>query len=101
VKINYRYPNGLDSFGLMPSQAWYCDPKWLAFTLSRHKFAAKFLADSKNVFEIGCADAFATRVVAQEVEKLIAIDFESLFIDDKKVGMSEHWKLNALCSTCF
>ena len=92
MKLNYRYPNGLDSFGLMPCQAWYCDPKWLAFTLSRHKFAAKFLADSKNVFEIGCVDAFATRVVAQEVEKLTAIVFDPLFIEDANARISDRWR---------
>jgi cyclopropane fatty-acyl-phospholipid synthase-like methyltransferase len=92
VKLNYRYQNGLDSFGLMPSLAWYCDPKWLAFTLSRHKFAAKFLADSKHVLEIGCADAFATRVVAHEVEKLTAIVFDPLFIEDANARMSDRWR---------
>jgi 2-polyprenyl-3-methyl-5-hydroxy-6-metoxy-1,4-benzoquinol methylase len=92
VMLNYRDSKGLESFGLMSSQAWYDDPKRLAFTLSRYKFAAKILAGSKNVLEIGCADAFATRVVAQEVEKLTAIDFDPLFIEDAKARMSDRWK---------
>jgi 2-polyprenyl-3-methyl-5-hydroxy-6-metoxy-1,4-benzoquinol methylase len=92
VMLNYRDSKGLESFGLMSSQAWYDDPKRLTFTLSRYKFAAKILAGSKNVLEIGCADAFATRVVAQEVEKLTAIDFDPLFIEDAKTRMSDRWK---------
>lgn len=92
VMLNYRDSKGLESFGLMSSQAWYDDPKRLAFTLSRYKFAAKILAGSKNVLEIGCADAFATRVVAQEVEKLTAIDFDPLFIEDANARMSDRWK---------
>jgi len=91
LMLKYRESKGLELFGLMSSQAWYDDPKRLAFTLSRYKFAAKMLAGSKNVLEVGCADAFATRVVAQEVEKLTAIDFDPLFIEDAKSRMSDRW----------
>jgi len=91
VMLKYRASKGLESFGLMSSQAWYDDPKRLAFTLSRYKFAAKILSGSKNVLEVGCADAFATRVVAQEVEQLTAIDFDPLFIEDAKSRMSDRW----------
>lgn len=91
VMLKYRASKGLESFGLMSSQAWYDDPKRLAFTLSRYKFAAKILSGSKNVLEVGCADAFATRVVAQEVGQLTAIDFDPLFIEDAKSRMSDRW----------
>ena len=52
----------------------------------------KFLAGSKNVLEIGCADAYGTIVFAQEVEKLRAIDFDPLFIEDVKAHMIDRWK---------
>lgn len=96
VMLQYRESKGLESFGLMSSQAWYDDPKRLAFTLSRYKFAAKILSGSKNVLEVGCADAFATRVVAQEVEKLTAVDFDPLFIEDAKTRVSDRWKYECL-----
>ena len=41
IMLSYRDAMGLESFGLMSSQAWYDDPKRLAFTLSRYKFVAK------------------------------------------------------------
>lgn len=94
IMLDYRDSIGLESFGLMSSQAWHDDPKRLAFTLSRYKFAAKILSGSRNVLEIGCADGFATRVVVQEVENLTAIDFDPLFIKDAKTRISKRWKFN-------
>ena len=90
--LEYRRRRGLETMGLMASQAWYDDPKRLAFTLSRYKFVAKMLAGSEHVLEVGCADAFATRVVVQEVKKLTAVDFDPLFVDDTNSRMSDRWK---------
>ena len=89
--LEYRRKRGLESMGLMSSQAWYDDPKRLAFTLSRYKFVAKMLAGSSHVLEVGCADAFATRVVVQEVKKLTAVDFDPLFVEDAKARMGDRW----------
>lgn len=87
---------GLESFGLMTSQAWDDDPKRLAFTLARYKFVAKMLSGRKNVLEIGCADAFGTRIVRQEVAELTAIDFDQIFVEDVNRRMSQKWRF-----TCF
>ena len=92
VMLEYRDSHGLESLGLMTSQAWYDDPKRLTFTLSRYKFAAKMLAGSDNVLEVGCADAFSTRIVLQEVKKLTAVDFDPLFVADTNARMSDKWK---------
>jgi cyclopropane fatty-acyl-phospholipid synthase-like methyltransferase len=92
IMLEYRRKRGLESMGLMSSQAWYDDPKRLAFTLSRYKFAAKMLSGSEHVLEVGCADAFATRVVVQEVTKLTAVDFDPLFVEDTNARMSDRWK---------
>jgi 2-polyprenyl-3-methyl-5-hydroxy-6-metoxy-1,4-benzoquinol methylase len=86
---------GLESFGLMTSFAWNDDPKRLAFTLSRYKFVAKLLSGRKHVLEIGCADAFGTRIVKQEVAKLTATDFDPVFIADVKNRMSPQWEFEA------
>ena len=75
----------------MASQAWYDDPKRLGFTLARYKFVAKMLSGSQHVLEVGCADAFGTRVVVQEVKKLTAVDFDPVFVEDTNARMSERW----------
>jgi 2-polyprenyl-3-methyl-5-hydroxy-6-metoxy-1,4-benzoquinol methylase len=94
IMLEYRRQRGLESFGLMSSQAWYDDPKRLTFTLARYKFTAKMLAGSEHVLEVGCADAFATRVVLQEVTKLSATDFDPAFIEDARARMGERWKFD-------
>lgn len=82
---------GLESLGLMTSQAWDDDPKRLAFTFSRYKFVAKMLSGRKNVLEIGCADAFGTRIVVQEVGSLTAVDFDPIFVADVNQRMRPKW----------
>lgn len=92
IMLEYRKKRGLESFGLMTSQAWYDDPKRLTFTLARYKFAAKMLSGANHVLEVGCADAFGTRIVVQEVKQLTAVDFDPLFVEDTNARMSDRWK---------
>jgi 2-polyprenyl-3-methyl-5-hydroxy-6-metoxy-1,4-benzoquinol methylase len=87
---------GLESLGLMTSYAWNDDPKRLTFTLSRYKFTAKLMSGRKHVLEIGCADAFGTRIVRQEVQKLTATDFDQVFIADVKKRMNPRWAFEAM-----
>jgi len=96
VLIDYYKRRGLESFGLMTSQGWIDDPKRLVFTLARYKFVAKMLSGSQHVLEVGCADAFGTRIVQQEVGKVTAVDFDPLFVEDVNNRMSERWPI-----TCF
>jgi hypothetical protein len=97
--VEQERDRGLESFGLMTSYAWNDDPKRLTFTLSRYKFVAKLLSGRKHVLEIGCADAFGTRIVRQEVQKLTATDFDPVFIEDVKKRMSPQWEFDALQSS--
>ena len=48
-----------------------------------------------RVLEVGCADAFATRIVAQEVGSITAVDFDPIFIDDVKARMDPRWPIDA------
>ena len=96
VSLDYYEERGLEQLGLMTSQAWYDDPKRLTFTLARYKFAAKMLAGRHHVLEVGCADAFGTRIVLQEVEKLTATDFDPLFVDDARSRMTERWSFDCI-----
>lgn len=72
------------TMGLMSGHAYLGDSKRLAFTLSRYKFVSKMFSGFNNVLEVGCADAFGTPIVSNEVKHLVACDFDSLFIDDAK-----------------
>lgn len=82
---------GLTPLGLMTNQAWQDDPKHLLFTLSRYKFVAKMLAGRARVLEIGCADAWSTRIVVQSVQHLTAIDFDPVFVADVNQRMDPKW----------
>ena len=83
---------GFERLGLRSSQSWHDDPKHLLFRLSRYKFVAKMLAGSEHVLEIGCGDAFGTRLVQQEVKALSATDFDDVFLEDVKARMVERWR---------
>jgi SAM-dependent methyltransferase len=89
--IDLLKEKGLTPLGLMTNQAWQDDPKHLVFTLSRYKFVAKMLAERANVLEVGCADAFGTRIVRQAVGKLTAIDFDPVFVADVQARMDPKW----------
>jgi 2-polyprenyl-3-methyl-5-hydroxy-6-metoxy-1,4-benzoquinol methylase len=82
---------GLTPLGLMTNQAWQDDPKHLLFTLSRYKFVSKMLAGREQILEIGCADAWSTRIVVQAVKHLTAIDFDPVFVDDVNQRMDPKW----------
>ena len=87
---------GRTPLGLMTNQAWHDDPKHLLFTLSRYKFVAKMLAEREHVLEVGCADAFGTRIVVQAVRRLTATDFDSTFVEDVLERMDERWSFECV-----
>ncbi len=96
IMLDYRREHGLETLGLMTNQAWMDDPKRLIFTLSRYKFVAKMFAGRKHVLEVGCGDAFFTRLVVAEVGKLTAVDFDPLFVRDVNKRMSERFAFECL-----
>lgn len=83
---------GIERLGVMTSQSWYDDPRGLLFSLARYKFVAKTLRGKKNVLEVGCGDAFHSRLVQQEVEKLSVTDHDPLFIEDISRRNPARWK---------
>jgi 2-polyprenyl-3-methyl-5-hydroxy-6-metoxy-1,4-benzoquinol methylase len=85
--------HGVARLGLMINESWNHDPKRTLFTLARYKFVARMLSGRKHVLEVGCADAFGTRIVQQAVGKITATDFDPLFIDDVRERMNPHWPL--------
>jgi 2-polyprenyl-3-methyl-5-hydroxy-6-metoxy-1,4-benzoquinol methylase len=93
--IELKQTFGLASLGLMTNQVWYDDPRRLTFLLARYKFVAKMLSGSSNVGEVGCGDAFGTRVVLQEVPDVTVYDFDPVFIEDIRERQDERWPLKA------
>lgn len=87
--------SGRTTLGLMTNQVWHDDPRRLTFVLARYKFVSKMLSGASRVLEVGCADAFATRIVLQEVKSVTAVDFDPVFIEDVVDRMNPRWKINA------
>jgi 2-polyprenyl-3-methyl-5-hydroxy-6-metoxy-1,4-benzoquinol methylase len=85
--------HGISKLGLMANESWNQDPKRTLFTLARYKFVAKMLAGAQHVLEVGCADAFGTRLVQQSVSKVTAVDFDPVFIDDVKARQDPAWPM--------
>lgn len=95
VIVEAMTERGVERMGFRASESWYEDPKHLVFRLARYKFVAKMLSGRKNVLEIGCGDAFGSRIVQQEVGKFTAIDFDAVFIEDAKARMVGKWAFDA------
>lgn len=94
--IDLAETTGIASFGLMANESWKNDPRRTLFTLSRYKFVSKMLEGRKNILEVGCADAFGTRVVQQTVEKVTVSDFDPFFIEHVNSNQSDKWPLEAI-----
>lgn len=90
-QIAHEAEHGRARLGLMTSAAWHQDPRRLLFLLSRYKFVAKMLAGKKRVLEVGCGDAFGTRMVLQNVKSICAVDFDPVFVKDVNERMDPAW----------
>jgi cyclopropane fatty-acyl-phospholipid synthase-like methyltransferase len=49
-----------------------------------------------RVLEIGCGNAFGSRIVRQEVKHLTATAFDAVFIEDARSRMRAPWKLTVM-----
>lgn len=63
--------------GLMSSWAWHDDPKRMTFMMSRYKFVSKILSGYEDILEVGCGDAFGSRIVANSCQNLTCVDFDT------------------------
>jgi len=77
--------------GLTSSQVWRDDPRWPCFLLARYKFVATMFSGPPEVLEVGCADAFSSRIVKREVEESVATDFDPIFIEDAARRIDSKW----------
>jgi len=92
--LELEQSEGLQELGLMSSQVWRDDPRRLLFVLARYKFAAKMFTGLDKVLEVGCADAFGTRLVRQEVPHVVASDFDPVFIERNRARNSKRWPID-------
>lgn len=91
--LEIRDKQGLTPLGLMTNQVWEDDPRRLTFLLARYKFVSKMLSGKKFVGELGCGDGFGTRIVMQTVERVVAYDFDTVFVEDIRQRQSQRWPL--------
>jgi SAM-dependent methyltransferase len=91
-QLTHDANHGRAALGLMTNAAWHQDPRRLLFLLSRYKFVAKMLSGKSSVLEVGCGDAFGTRMVLQSVGTICAIDFDPIFVRDVNERMDQQWK---------
>ena len=93
--LQTREQQGLTSLGLMTNQVWEDDPRRLAFVLARYKFVSKMLSGKTSVGELGSGDAFGTRIVMQTTGKVVAYDFDRIFIEDIRRRHSKRWPIES------
>jgi len=87
---------GLTSLGVKSSHTYNTDPKRLLFSMARYKFVSKMLVGMDRVVEVGCGDAFCSRLVAQTVNSLTVSDIDPLNIDDVNKRYDKDWPLETL-----
>src|SRR5262249_52865527 len=87
--LDIRDRSGLTPLGLMSNQCWHDDPRRISFFLARYKFVSKMLRGKQSALEVGCGDAFGTRIVCQEVPRVVAVDFDPIFVRDVNDRMEE------------
>lgn len=93
IIFKVREKHGDTRLGIMVNESWNEDPRRTIFTLARYKFVSKMLAGRKSVLEVGCADAFGSRIVQQTVGHVTAVDIDPVFIDDVKARANPHWPM--------
>jgi 2-polyprenyl-3-methyl-5-hydroxy-6-metoxy-1,4-benzoquinol methylase len=90
-QISHEAEHGRAKLGIMTSASWHKDPRRLLFLLSRYKFVAKMLTGKEKVLEVGCGDAFGTRMVMQNVRSIKAVDFDAIFVKDVNERSDPAW----------
>lgn len=83
-------PTGF-TLGPINAESMLKDPKHLAFTLSRYKFAAKMMSECKHIVEVGCGEGIGTFMFLSETSaKITAIDFDEAQIDYARKNVAPH-----------
>jgi hypothetical protein len=87
--------SGLEMMGATTGRVWHRDPRQLALIMARYRFVATLLSGRHNVGEYGCADAFATRLVLQEVHRVTVYDRRPDLVEDVLRHHCGQWAFDA------
>lgn len=68
------------------------DPLQFFISLARYKFVSKIFSGKKNILEIGCGDAFNSKIVAQTVINLEVCDIDDNLLYDARKCSKERFK---------
>lgn len=93
--LDLKASKGVARLGLMNNQVWHDDPRRFVFTLARYKFVSKLLSGKHRVMEVGCGDAFGSRIVKQEVDDLTVTDVDPIFVEDIEARRDPAWPMSA------
>ena len=85
-QIEQMRAEGLPSLGYMSGHTYMTDPKRLLFVLSRYKFVSRMFQGIDQVLEVGCGDAFGTRLVAQSVGRVTGLDFDPDLLESARAN---------------
>ena len=91
--LDVKEKHGIARLGLMVNESWNQDPKRTLFT-SPAINSWPGCWPATGMLEVGCADAFGTRIVQQAVKKVTAVDFDPLFVADARERMNPHWPMD-------
>lgn len=94
ILLDVARKHGVSRLGLMVNESWNQEPKRLLFNLAHYKFVGKMLTGRNRVLEVGCADAFGTRLVQQTVGHVTAVDFDPVFIHDVIERSNSAWPMD-------
>jgi len=78
---DYQFDQQELALGPWTSYSLVHDPKHMAFVLARYKFCAKMLDGKTRVFGVGSGDGFGLPIVAQHVEHVYCIDWDTRLLE--------------------
>ena len=94
---DYQFDTTERTLGPWSSYSLLNDPKHLAFVLSRYKFVAKMLQGRRSVLEVGPGDGIGLPIVAQAVDKVYAVDWDSRLIDGNRRRLAGIRNIEHMC----
>jgi len=89
-----KLTSGVEALGVVAAASWDRDPRRLLFSLSRYKFVAKMFSGFSEVLEVGCGDAWASRIVRQTVGALTVSDYDPAFVEEARGRNRKKWDMN-------
>lgn len=89
LEVHEKIPKRAVTLGVATSNAYFSDPKMLAFIASRYKFVSKIVEGKQHVVEVGCGDAFGTPIVAAAAQHLTATDIHQETLEDCAARLKE------------